>query len=249
MSLYLHTTDAKGRSYGGFQWPLEVGATVTAPDWTPEPVRGGGLHGLLNGLGDSSNLSFDPDAIWWIIEADDAVGLGGKYKFRSCQVVAFGSQNEITAKLYQLVPGPIHGLCLAGGDGSRLEGGDRSNLTGGAYSNLTGGAESTLTGGYWSVMTGGNGSTLTGGAGSTLTGGDMSTLTGGFGSKLTGGDRSTLTGGFRSTLTGGCGSSMIFLRLIGGRRRVLTAYVGEDGIKPGVAYRANDDHTAVEEVR
>ena len=159
MALFLRTTDANGRAFGGFQWPLEVGAIVTAPDWTPTPVGGGGLHGLLNGLGDGNLLSFTTDAIWWIVEADNAVDLGGKHKFQTCRIVAFGTRLEIAAQLYALVPGPIHG--------------------------------------------------------STLTGGDWSTL--------------------------------IFLRWIGDRRRVLTAYVGEDGIKPGVAYRAKGNHTAVVE--
>lgn len=265
MSLYLRTTDANGRSYGGFQWPFEVGAIVTAPDWNPEPVCGGGLHGLLNGLGNSAHLSFGSDAIWWIVEADNAVGLGGQYKFRSCRVVAFGPRHEITAALYKLAPGPINGLCLIGGGRATLTGGDWSTLTGGYKSTLTGGGRSTLTGGYGSTLTGGYGSTLTGHEASTLTGGDWSKLTGGDWSALTGGewstlvggdkstliggDGSTLIGGYGSTLTGGDESMLIFKRQIKGRRRVLTAYVGEDGIKPGVAYRANDDHTAVEEVK
>ena len=185
MSLFLRTTDASGRAYGGFQWPLEVGATVTAPDWNPEPVCGGGLHGLLNGLGESWHLSFADDAIWWIVEADDAVDLSGKHKFPTCRIVAFGSRHEITAALYAMVPGPIHGLVMTAGDRATLAAGNRATLAAG--------------------------------------------------------DRSTLAAGDRSTL--------IFLRWIDGRRRVLTAYVGEDGIKPGVAYRANDDHTAVEEVK
>ena len=191
MSLFLRTTDAYGRAYGKFQWPLEVGAVVTAPDWNPNPVCGGGLHGLLNGLGESSHLSFAGDAIWWIVEADDAVDIGGKHKFRACRVVAFGPRHEITAALYAMVPGPIHGLTLTGGYGA--------------------------------------------------------TLTGGYGAALTGGDRATLTGGDYATLTGGDGATLIFLRWINGARRVLTAYVGEDGVKSGVAYRANDKHTAIVE--
>jgi hypothetical protein len=179
--LFLRTTDKDGKAHSGFQWPMEVGATVTAPDWKPTKECGNGLHGLLDGLDDSSHLSFDPDALWWIVEADDAIDLDGKHKFRSCKVVAFGPRHEVTAHLHAMRPGPIHGLCLTGGN----------------YATLTGGYESTLTGGYGS----------------------------------------TLTGGYESTL--------IFLRWIAGRRRVLTAYVGEDGIRPGVAYRANEDHSAV----
>jgi hypothetical protein len=201
MSLFLRTTDKDGKAYGGFQWPREVGAVVTAPDWQATATCGQGLHGLLDGLGDASHLSFDADAIWWIVEADDAIDLDGKHKFASCRVVAFGPRHEVTPQLYALRPGPIHGLALTGGYGSTLAGGDES----------------------------------------TLAGGDRSTLTGG--------DRSTLTGGYGSTLTGGYGSTLIFLRWIDGRRRVLTAYVGEDGIKPGVAYRASDDFKTVEEVK
>ena len=219
--LFLRTTDKDGRAHGGFQWPLEVGAEVIAPDWDPKPVCGGGLHGLLDGLGESMHLSFDADAIWWIVEADETVDLGGKHKFPRCKVVAFGPRHEVTAHLHGLRPGPIQGLCLTGGDESTLTGGDGS----------------TLTGGDWSTLTGGDWSTLTGGHRSTLTGGHRSTLTGGY--------RSTLTGGDWSTLTGGDGSTLIFLRWIDGRRRVLTAYVGEDGIEPGVAYRASDDFKSV----
>ena len=198
MAYYLRTTDNDGKAHGGFQWPVQVGAVVEAPDWSPKPECGKGLHGLLDGLGGASYLSWNADALWWIVEADDAVCVDGdKWKFPRCTVVAVGSRADVTAELYRLRPGPIHGLIL--------------------------------TGGYRATLTGGYGATLTGGYGATLTGGYGATLTGGYGA--------TLTGGYRATL--------IFLRWINGRRRVLTAYVGEGGVEPGVAYRANDDHTAV----
>ena len=222
-ALYLRTTDAQGRAHGGFQWPLEVGATVTAPDWKPTAEFGNGLHGLLNGEGDADHLSNDADAIWWIVEASNAIDLGGKHKFQTCRVVAFGPREDITPKMRRMTGGAVHRLIEAGGD------------------------DSTLTGGSYSTLTGGNRSTLTGGNYSTLTGGDYSTLTGGSYSTLTGGNRSTLTGGDCSTLTGGDDSTLIFLCWIEGHRRVLTAYVGENGIKPGAPYRANDDFTAVVE--
>ena len=224
-SLFLRTTDAQGHAYGGFQWPLEIGATVTAPDWKPTAECGNGLHGLLDGLGDSSHLSFDGDAVWWILEAADAIDLQGKHKFPSCKVIAFGPRHEITAQLYAMRPGSIHGLCLTGGDSAMLTGGYRAMLTGGHYATLTGGDSAMLTGGYRAMLTGGHYATLTGG------------------------DSATLTGGYRATLTGGDYATLIFLRWVDGRRRVLTAYVGEDGIEPGVAYRANADHTAVERVQ
>ena len=182
MALFLRTSDRDGKAYGGFQWPMEIGAVVTAPDWKRTAHCGYGLHGLLDGLGDSSHLSFAAGAVWWIVEAESPVDLNGKHKFASCRVVAFGPRQEVTAQLHAMRPGPIHGLCLTGGNRSTL----------------------------------------------------------------TGGNRSTLTGGYGSTLTGGDGSTLIFLRWIHGRRRVLTAYVGEDGIDPGKAYRASDDFKTVE---
>ncbi len=227
--LFLRTTDAAAKSYGGFQWPREVGAAVKAPDWSSEPKCNNGLHGLLDGLGESSHLSFNPGAIWWIVDADDAVYLDGKWKFQRCTVLDFGPRHEITARLHALRPGPIHGLCMTGGYGATLTGGNRATLTGGDYATLTGGDYATLTGGDYA--------TLTGGYGATLTGGDYATLTGG--------NRATLTGGYSATLTGGYGATLIFMRLNGGRKRVLTAYVGEDGIEPGTPYRANKNHTAV----
>ena len=179
--LYLRTTNKDGKTYNGFQWPMEVGAIVTAPDWEPTDQCCNGLHGLLDGLGDASHLNFDDGAVWWIVEADDAIDLSGKHKFQSCKVVAFGSRHEVTVKFHDLRPGPIHGLCLTGGDRATL----------------------------------------------------------------TGGDRATLTGGDRATLTGGDGATLIFLCWIDGRRRVLTAYVGEGGILPNVAYCASNDFKSV----
>jgi hypothetical protein len=202
---FLRTTDKNGKAHGGFQWPMQVGAIVEAPDWDAKPMRGHGLHGLKDGLGNASHLFSASDAVWWIVKADDAVDLGGKHKFPRCEVVALGDRATVTAALYALRPGPIHYL--------------------------------TLTGGY--------GATLTGGYGAMLTGGDDATLTGGDDATLTGGDDATLTGGNGATLTGGNGATLIFLRWINGRRRVLTAYVGEGGIEAGKAHRANDDFSAV----
>ena len=188
MEYYLRTTKKDGKSYGGFQWPMQIGAIVEAPDWEPVADCGNGLHGLKDGLGGADHLSRYEDAVWWIVKAADAIDLDGKHKFQRCEVVAFGY---------------------------------RATLTGGDYA--------TLTGGDYATLTGGNDATLTGGDHATLTGGDYATL----------------TGGYRATLTGGNDATLIFLRWMGGRRRVLTAYVGEGGIEPGKRYRANDVFTAV----
>ena len=79
-------------------------------------------------------------------------------------------------------------------------------------------------------------------------GGDLATLTGGDYATLTGGDGATLTGGYRATLTGGNGAELRFRYYDSKaeRCRIKIGYVGEDGIKPNVAYRIDDKHQIVE---
>lgn len=91
-ALVLRTCKADGTSYGGFRWPSEVGAIVTAPDWSSTPTCGGGLHGLLDGIGDYSLLSADADAIWQVVEVERAacVEIGGMVKFPNCRLVYRG---------------------------------------------------------------------------------------------------------------------------------------------------------------
>jgi hypothetical protein len=222
----LRTCDKDMRAYNGFVWPEN--GPVSAPDWNPEPVCGGGLHGLLMGIGDISHLSRDSNAKWFVVAVDSGsvVDLDGKVKVPSGNVVYCGDRDGAVSFLVQnggdVTKIPFtHQRCgdrstltggydstLTGGNGSTLTGGNYSTLAGGNGSTLTGGNRSTLTGGNGSTLTGGNRSTLTGGNDSTLTSGDYSTLIGGYRSTLTGGNRSTLTGGHRSTLTGGNDSTL-----------------------------------------
>ncbi len=60
------------------------------------------------------------------------------------------------------------------------------------------------------------------------------------GAALAGGNDSTLTGGDGSILTGGNGSTLIFSYWDGERRRLIVAYVGENGVEPGRAYSVRD---------
>ena len=45
--LILKCMSSAGVTYGGFRWPLEVGAVVEAPDWDAVPKCGSGLHGCV----------------------------------------------------------------------------------------------------------------------------------------------------------------------------------------------------------
>src|SRR5437868_1799280 len=79
--LVLRTCNADMTSYGGFKWP-ESGP-VKCLDWSPTPVCGRGLHGLLWGEGDGSLVSFDPGAkgLAVRVQLESIVDLQRKVKF------------------------------------------------------------------------------------------------------------------------------------------------------------------------
>lgn len=124
--LLLRTTDAQGCSHGGFQWPREIGAVVTAPDWSPDPECGRGLHGLLWGEGNVGLLSESSGALWWVVEADAAsvVDLGDKVKVPQATVRHIGTRDEAVAWLVAQAPG--HATCYA-----RVTAGDEGTATAG----------------------------------------------------------------------------------------------------------------------
>jgi hypothetical protein len=70
-------------------------------------------------------------------------------------------------------------------------------------------------------------------------------VTGGIYAKVTGGNAATVTGGNLATVTGGNRATLVLSRPDSGRRRLYVAYVGEDGILPGVPYRLDIHHRFV----
>ena len=192
----------------------------------------GGCHSTLTG-GNYSAVS----------GGDHSIVTGG-----DLSIVTGGEHSKVSGGDQSTVSGGYHSI-VTGGDQSTVSGGDRSIVTGGDLSTVSGGNHSIVTGMDRSIVNGGNYSTVRGGAGSTVTGGVGSTLTGGKYSKVTGGNFSTLMGGEFSTLTGGefstvKGDNWSVLQLLywDGRKRLVIAYVGEDGIKPNTPYRLNNDH-------
>ena len=71
-------------------------------------------------------------------------------------------------------------------------------------------------------------------------------LQGGALSVLTGGYYATMTGGYSATMTGGDYAVLNFTYWDGKLTRVVTAYVGEDGIQPNVAYQLDANHKVIE---
>ena len=97
MVLILRTSNRNRRSHGGFRWP-ESGH-VEAPDWDPEPVCGGGLHGLANGRGNPGYLDTRKSAIWQVVAVEDdlIVDLGDKVKFPQGEVTYSGDREGALA--------------------------------------------------------------------------------------------------------------------------------------------------------
>ena len=210
-NLFLRTCNPDGTSYGSFKWNLEIGGITEAPDWNPEPKCGGGLHGLLHGKG-GWYLNWGLNALWMVCEAlGPIVDLKGNIKTSKAKTLFVGDRK-----------GATDFLIASGCNPSEVVG---------AF----------ITGGDKSYIVGSDGSTLLGGDYSKVSGGHRSTVTGGYGSTLISGNYSIMTGGYGSIVTGGAGSVLSIKHFDGKMIRVVTSYVGEDGIEPNVAYKLDDN--------
>ena len=123
----LKTVKADGTARGGFQWPLDEGAEVTAPDWDPTPVCGGGLHGLLNGAGNGGLINWSTDAVWIVAEIPDdetVVDLDGNVKVRRCIVRHVGDKTSAPEFLaaHGHTEGVVYGTATAGVSGTATAG-------------------------------------------------------------------------------------------------------------------------------
>ena len=146
--LLLRTCDADGRSYGGFKWPLTVGAKVVAPDWDARQQCGNGLHGLLWGEGDGGLLSWASDAAWLVVSADasDVVNLSGNVKVPAARVEHVG--DRASAPAYLAAHGAV-GRAIVGGTATA---GDMGTATAGDMGTATAGYMGTATAGYMGVI-------------------------------------------------------------------------------------------------
>ena len=147
--LVLRTCDEDMTAHGGFKWPVK--GPVEAPDWDPSPVCGGGLHGLLWGIGDSSLLNWDEKAKWMAVEVDASkiVDLTGKVKFPNGRVVMVGSQVDVCNYIAERAPAGSKciGACVKAGDNGTATAGDCGTATAGDRGTATAGDCGTATAG------------------------------------------------------------------------------------------------------
>ena len=149
----LKTVKADGTARGGFQWPLDEGAEVTAPDWDPTPVCGGGLHGLLNGAGSGGLIDWSTDAVWIVAEIPDGetvVDLDGKVKVRRCIVRHVGDKTSAPEFLaaHGHTEGVVYGAATAGVSGTATAG-DYGTATAGNRGTATAGERGTIIIAWW----------------------------------------------------------------------------------------------------
>jgi len=258
ISLVLRVCRADFTSRNGFQWPSEVGAAIEAPDWSPRQECGSGLHGWLYGQGDISCVDYwvEENAQWLVLEVESAsiVMLGGKCKFPKATVRFAGHKSEAAAFLLAHAPQAknvaVIGATIAVGDGEvaavgalgTATAGYRGTATAGDRGTATAGDRGTATAGYRGTATAGDRGTATAGYSGTATAGDSGTATAGDSGTATAGYSGTATAGDRGTATAG-DSGTISIKWWGGERyRVKIGYIGEDGLKPNVPYRLNDQH-------
>ena len=213
--LVLRCCRADMTSHGGFRWP-ESGP-VEAPDWSPIAECGQGLHGWLWGEGDvtaAGNVHELPDARWLVVRVlvADIVDLHGKVKYQRGEVVLCGTASEATDY-----------ILAHGGTGRAI-------------------IRATATAGYAGTATAGARGTATAGDAGTATAGDAGTATAGYTGTATAGDAGTATAGYAGTATAGyAGTIQLSLwDAAARRRRIITGYIGEDGLEPGVAYVLDD---------
>ena len=150
----LRTCRADMTSHGGFVWPRS--GPVEAPDWSPKPYCGEGLHGLLMGQGDGVLLDWSPDAVWLVVEVDpsEVVGLRGKVKVPRGIVVFAGDRFAATEDIIN-----------RGANRAEVVGG---TATAGNYGTATAGDGGTATAGNYGTATAGNYGTATAGYGGTV---------------------------------------------------------------------------------
>ena len=199
----LKTVNADGSAIESRHMPIEVGAEVVAPDWDPTPDCGGGLHGLLNGVGNGGLLNWNDDAVWIVAKVPkkaQLIDLGDKVKVNRCKVVHVGDRFSATSFLQENgCDGPIVGAAVAVGDYGTATAGDYGTVTAGDYG--------TATAGYGGTATAGDSGTATAGVDGTATAGYYGTATAGYSGTATAGDYGAATAGYSGTATAGYGGT------------------------------------------
>jgi len=96
----LRSVRSNYKSYGGYQWPMEVGAVAEADFLNIGTACGGGLHGWWWGAGHTHALLSAP-ARWMVLKVPrrEIIDLRGKVKFPRAKIVQTGTYAKSLAFL------------------------------------------------------------------------------------------------------------------------------------------------------
>ena len=240
----LRTVDKNRQSYGGFQWPHELGTRVEPSNgWSDTAECGNGIHGLLNGEGEGSLLDWSDDAIWQIVSTDaDVVELDGKVKAPWVILIAQGDRYTVTQKLAELCPSAraIVGITVTAGHRGQATAGYRGQATAGYGGKATAGDEGQATAGYRGKATAGYRGKATAGHRGQATAGHRGQATAGYRGKATAGYRGQAAAGDGGQAAAGERGTLAIEWHDGIRMRLSVGYVGENGIRPNTTYRCDD---------
>ena len=166
----------------------------------------------------------------------DAAVIGAHVTVEDRRVAVVGNRGTATAGYCGTATAGYYGTATAGNGGTATAG-DDGTATAGDRGTATAGNGGTATAGSGGIATAGDYGTATAGYYGTATAGDGGTATAGDYGTATAGNRGTATAGDYGTATAGEGGMLqIYYYDRNDRRRLATAYVGENGIQPNVEY-------------
>ena len=266
--LVLRTCAADGTSSHGFAWPTS--GPVEALDWQNTEECGHGLHGWLWGCGDWSLKVKADKLLWLVVEVQKAVivDLGGKVKFPKGVVVgSFGAWNDAMKFIRVRIPDEYHtvatgdsghasaigdyGHASAIGDyGHASATGDYGHASAAGYSghaSATGhSGHASATGEYGHASAAGDygHASAAGYSGHASAIGDSghASAIGDYGYASAAGDSGWSIAGYggRVKASGNGALTALYFNEKDSRPRVVTAYVGENGIEADTWYALKD---------
>jgi hypothetical protein len=232
-SLVLRTCAADGTSSHDFIWPDS--GPVEAKDWSPVAKCGHGLHGWLWGHGDWALKTKAEKIKWLVVEVETAllVDLGGKVKFPKGNVIASFAAWSDAMKFIRARHLPDEHTTIATGDyGHASATGDYGHASAtGDY----GHASATGYSGHASATGNSGHASATGNYG-------HASATGDYGHASATGYYGWAIGGYNSKVKADKNGIITALYMKSGakRPRVITAYVGEKGIKANTWYEVKN---------
>jgi hypothetical protein len=177
-----------------------------------------------------------------------------------CGTASAGYDGTAAAGHHGTATAGDEGTATAGDEGTATAGhrgtasaGDYGTASAGDYGTVTAGGEGTATAGDYGMATAGDRGTASAGDYGTASAGDYGTVTAGgegtatagYEGTATAGDYGMATAGYYGTATAGKNGCIQLKYWDGERTRIVTGYIGENGLEPNVPYKLDENHQFV----